>query len=65
MGKRIGKWVALATIAGAAAAGISYIAKYKSFNKELEEDFHDFEDDEEPAEDTEMCIRDRYWENTL
>ena len=40
-----GKLVAFATIAGAVAAGISYFTKYKSFHKELEEDFHDFEDD--------------------
>lgn len=40
-----GKIVAFATIAGAVAAGISYFTKYKSFHKELEEDFHDFEDD--------------------
>ena len=37
--------MAFATIAGAVAAGISYFTKYKSFHKELEEDFHDFEDD--------------------
>ena len=42
-----GRWLALATVAGAAAVGISYFKKYKSFNKELEEDFHDFEDDGE------------------
>lgn len=48
MGKKgngFGKLVAFATIAGAVAAGISYFTKYKSFHKELEEDFHDFEDD--------------------
>ena len=44
-GNGFGKLVAFATIAGAVAAGISYFAKYKSFHKELEEDFHDFEDD--------------------
>ena len=44
-GNGFGKLVALATIAGAVAAGISYFTKYKSFHKELEEDFHDFEDD--------------------
>ena len=42
-GNGFGKLVA--TIAGAVAAGISYFTKYKSFHKELEEDFHDFEDD--------------------
>lgn len=48
MGKKgsgFGKLVVFATIAGAVAAGISYFTKYKSFHKELEEDFHDFEDD--------------------
>ena len=44
-GNGFGKLVAIATIAGAVAAGISYFTKYKSFHKELEEDFHDFEDD--------------------
>lgn len=50
MGKKgFGKAVALAVIAGAAAAGISYFRKYQSFNKELDEDFHDYEDDEDDA----------------
>lgn len=44
-GNGFGKLVAFATVAGAVAAGISYFTKYKSFHKELEEDFHDFEDD--------------------
>ncbi len=44
-GNGFGKFVAFATIAGAVAAGISYFTKYKSFHKELEENFHDFEDD--------------------
>ena len=37
--KAFGKLAALLTIAGAAAAGISYLTKYRSFNKELDEDF--------------------------
>lgn len=48
MGKKgngFGKLVVFAAVAGAVAAGISYFTKYKSFHKELEEDFHDFEDD--------------------
>lgn len=48
--KNLGKFVALAAVTGAVAAGISYFMKYKSFNKELDEEFHDFEgelDDEE------------------
>ncbi len=44
-GNGFGKFVALATIAGAVVAGISYFTKYRSFHKELEENFHDFEDD--------------------
>lgn len=45
--KGFGKLVAAAAVAGAAAAGISYLKKYKSFNDELEEDFHDFEGEDE------------------
>ena len=45
--KAFGKLAALLTIAGAAAAGISYLTKYRSFNKELDEDFHDFEDEDD------------------
>ena len=48
--KNMGKFVALAAVTGAIAAGVSYFLKYKSFNKELDEEFHDFEgevDDEE------------------
>ena len=37
--------MALPPSRSAVAAGISYFTKYKSFHKELEEDFHDFEDD--------------------
>lgn len=53
--KGFGKFIAFAAIAGAVAAGISYLTKYKSFHKELEEDFHDFEDNdksETPADNT-------------
>ena len=50
--KGFGKVLAVATVAGAAAAGISYLKKYRSFNKELEEEFHDFEgEDDEDLED--------------
>lgn len=53
--KGFGKFIALATVAGAAVAGISYLKKYQSFNKELDEEFHDFEDDEEaPIPDSTM-----------
>lgn len=52
--KGIGKVVAVAAIAGVAAAGISYLKKYRSFNKELDEDFHDFEDEDGPIPDSTM-----------
>ncbi len=47
-----GKWLTLAVITGAVAVGVSYFKKYKSFNKELEEDFHDFEDEDTNESDT-------------
>ena len=53
--KGLGKFVMLAAVAGAAAAGISYFRRYQSFNKELDEDFHDFEDEEDsPVPDSTM-----------
>ena len=46
MAKRgFGKFVAFAAVAGAVAAGVSYIFQYKTFHKELEKDFREFEDD--------------------
>lgn len=53
--KGLFKLAALAAIAGAAAAGVSYFIKYREFHRELEKDFHDFEDEnldseQEPAE---------------
>lgn len=50
--KQFGKFITLAAVAGAAAAGISYFLKYKSFHKELDEEFHDFEDDFDGTEET-------------
>ena len=44
--KGMGRLVVLAAVAGAAAAGVSYLTRYHSFNRELDEDFHDFEDEE-------------------
>ena len=41
--KHFGKLLTLAAIVGAAAAGVSYVLQYKSFHKELDEDFHDFD----------------------
>lgn len=48
--KGFGKFIAFATIAGAAAAGVSYALRYKTFHKELEKDFREFEDGEESAD---------------
>lgn len=45
--KKFGKFVALATISGVIAAGISYFLKYKSFHEDLNEDFHNFEGDDD------------------
>lgn len=48
MAKRgLGRLVALAAVAGAAAAGVSYVLQYKIYHNELEKDFREFEDDEE------------------
>lgn len=38
---------------GAVAAGISYYLKLKSFNDELDQDFHEYEEEETPSEETE------------
>lgn len=42
--KQFGKFAVLAALAGT-AVGITYFLRYKSFHEELEEDFHDFEED--------------------
>ena len=42
--KQFGKLAVLAALAGT-AVGITYFLRYKSFHEELEEDFHDFEED--------------------
>ena len=52
--KSFGKFLALAAVVGTAAAAVSYFVRYRSFSRELDEDFHDFEGeddafDEEPA----------------
>lgn len=51
--KGLGKFVAFAAIAGAAAAGVSYVLQYKTFHKELEKDFREFEEDEEDSPENE------------
>lgn len=51
--KNFGRFLALAAISGAVAAGVSYFLKYSSFHKELDKEFHDFEgedDDLQPHE---------------
>ena len=50
--KNFGKFLALATISGAIAAGVSYFLKYRSFHAELDEDFHDFEGDDDDFDGT-------------
>ena len=41
-----GKFLAAAVITGAAVAGcVAYFTKYRDFQKSLDEDFNDFEDD--------------------
>lgn len=44
--KRTGILIAVGAALGAAAAGISYYLKYKSFTDEIDKDFHDYEEDE-------------------
>lgn len=42
-----------AMLGGAVAAGISYYLKLKSFNDELDQDFHEYEDEETPSKEKE------------
>lgn len=45
--KKTGMLIALgAALGGAAAAGISYYLKYKSFNDDVDKDFHEYEDED-------------------
>lgn len=45
--KNTGLLIALGAVLGAAAAGISYYLKYKSYTDKIEnEDFHDYEEEE-------------------
>lgn len=44
--KKTGLLIAFGAALGAAAAGISYYLKYKSFNHEVDKDFHDYEEDD-------------------
>ena len=45
-----GKFVAFAAVAGAVAAGVSYVLQYKTYHNELEKDFREFEDNDEEAD---------------
>lgn len=50
--KNTGLLIALGAVLGAAAAGISYYLKYKSYNDKIEnEDFHDYEEDDTEESD--------------
>ncbi len=42
-----------AMLGGAVAAGISYYLKLKSFNDELYQDFHEYEEEDTPSEEKE------------
>lgn len=58
--KKTGLLIVLGAAIGAAAAGISYYLKYKSFNDELDKDFHDYEEEdssakEEPSKECPAC----------
>lgn len=53
--KSLGRFLAFAAITGAAAAGISYFLKYRSFHAELEDDFHDYEDGGEDSHEPASC----------
>ncbi len=51
----IGKILALGAVAGVAAIGVSYYKKYQKFNRDLDEDFHEFEGaDDTPVPDSTM-----------
>ena len=54
--KNTGLLIAFGAALGAAAAGLSYYLKYKSFNKEVDEDFHDYEEDETADEENEEAV---------
>ena len=49
--RKTGLLIAFGAVMGAAAAGISYYLKYKSFNDELDKDFHDYEDEDSSSKE--------------
>lgn len=56
--KHWGKLIAFAAVAGAVAAGISYVLQYKTYHSELEKDFREFEDGGDDSEDSEDRTKD-------
>lgn len=50
--KKTSMLIALGALIGAAAAGLSYYLRYKSFNNELDKDFHDYEEEDTVSEKT-------------
>ena len=57
--KKTGLLIAVGAVLGAAAAGVTYYLKYKSFNDELDKDFHDYEENtEEPVNDEPVSCSD-------
>ena len=49
MGKKLGKLFGLAVITGVAAAAVSYYRQYRDFHKDLDAEFHDYENDTEDS----------------
>lgn len=49
--KKTGLLIIFGAALGAAAAGVSYYLKYKSFSDELDKDFHDYEDEDSSSEE--------------
>ena len=47
MAKLLGRLARLALVAGAAAAAVSYYRQYSEFHRDLDEEFHDYEEDGE------------------
>lgn len=47
MARLFGKLARLALVAGAAAAAVSYYRQYSEFHRDLDEEFHDYEEDGE------------------
>mgnify|MGYP000002323991 CR=1 FL=1 len=45
-----------AMLGGAVAAGISYYLKLKSFNDELDQDFHEYEKEDSPSDENEEKV---------